>query len=371
MLISGHEEVLEDIVAGVPDDFWRSGWPSGLSKSELLKHIRRGLAYSDLPCGKLGVVEEGRVQVTSPRLCSLSKMYQLFLPARYGHTQLYQSHLGSRAYMHAMTSDPSHTVGQVARSVAEHILGFSLMAHETATAGSSFYPMWIGVVLHTIMDSYTEAHAIRHEDRATQEANITNDDGAETEVAAAEVGLSKALQTLAERTFEAPLDRRSFSRVSSSDAAQDIQDIQDIQGIQDMSRKSAYQAYLAFCMQAQLARKARALIPGLDEEIDRRLLSDKANAYDIVNFSHYASQSMAAHFNGDRLDLVREHPAMYARMLRECARALGIFRRQLAVHDGGASLLREMLAATAEGPLRIQRERAGQRSGREYAEWSF
>jgi hypothetical protein len=370
MLISGHEEVLEDIVAGIPDDFWRSGWPSDLSKSDLIKHIRRGLAYSDLPCGKLGVVEDGRVQVTSPRLCSLSKMYQLFLPARYGHTQLYQSHLGARAYMHAMTSDPRHTVGQVARSIAEHILGFSLMAHETATAGSSFYPMWIGVVLHTIMDSYAESHAIRHEGRATQEAKTqgghANDNDAEAEVAAAEAGLSEALQALAERTFEAPLDRRSFSRVSSSDAV-----VQDIQDIQNMSRKSAHQAYLAFCMQAQLARKARALIPGLDEEVDRRLLSEKANAYDLVNFSHYASQSMAAHFNGDRLDLVREHPAMYARMLRECARALGIFRRQLAVRDGGASLLREMLAATAEGPLRIPRERAGQRSGREYAEWSF
>jgi hypothetical protein len=371
MFISGHEDVLDDIVAELGSGFFE-GWPLGLGRRALMTAMKRGLAYPDLPCGKMKL--SGRtVRMRNPLLCSLGKLYQLLIPGGahgHGHTQLYQSHLGAHSFMHAMTPDPRSTVGDVARSVVEHVLSCASLASETSASPGSesrFYAMWLGVALHTMMDSYTEAHTIRHEGRdlfrPSGASRSSREEKDHADIGEAQRTLADSLQSLAHSTVDAPLTRKEFDGAAGA---------RDAMIGASASRRSAYRGYLSFLFHAQSRRALAHHLPGLPDLLRESVgtaAANEARPYDVVTFSHYATQPIGYHPLRDRLDLVTDHPDMHRRMLNECAELMTLFRGHLLspnAEEDRPRFLRSVLDALAKGAFRLTPERAAKRTGYDY-----
>jgi hypothetical protein len=304
------------------------------------------------------------------------KLFNLFFTdERTKRTQLYESHLGAHTYMHAMTPSPRLTVGEVARTVVEFATVAALRASEDAfgeegegetrhdSGSGGQYMLWLGVVLHAIMDSYTEAHAVRHSERelTAPSARMTTKARRATTSAGMEhvITLASALQTLASETASAPLTRREFDAVVNAR-------IRGPTGSM-LAAKSAYKGYLSLAFHKQGSSLLRALLPPPLLHPDPPL--HRQHPYDIVTFSHYPSQTDFYHVTRDRLDLIEAHPAMYARMMDECTRIAELFRAHLVSPSsmGRIEFLERVSRSLSEGALCVSAADAGERSGRDYA----
>jgi len=211
MLIEGHYEVLEDMARSAPGAY--DGWPLMRARGQFLRALRVGVAYPDMPCGRERVSRRtGRVRVSRLRLCGHLKLLKglllrrsvgvrlltwlasPLLPQRshsrshsrsrggvemgerayadarsrgerddpYQLHELYQSHLGSQAHLHAMSPGLGDaTVGDVTYRIVRQMLVLTQRAAACALAGDAAYPHWVGIMLHVLTDSYTPGHVVR------------------------------------------------------------------------------------------------------------------------------------------------------------------------------------------------------------------
>lgn len=147
MYTAGHEHILQEALK-------RMNNLDMLDKHNL-SILKDGLKYPDFPCGKYGI-DATRSQLTFERkVCSvlglLTDLNNVFASA-------FSSHNGYFSVWHAMTYNPARPVYKINNDILDQIMGFLSLACNSE--GSDQY-FWLGMALHTIMDSYSPAHVLR------------------------------------------------------------------------------------------------------------------------------------------------------------------------------------------------------------------
>ncbi len=158
MLLPGHKALLKKALAKLTES-------ERQTLMQTYKWLQIGLYYPDLPCAERHV-RNGIVTHDVLKLCSFAK---LLLDDRL--LEVYASHKGAMAYLHAMAPTPMSTVQSVRNAVAEQILILASVAvcddttqHlQRATTSTRYVPnvFWLGQALHVLMDSYSPAHTLR------------------------------------------------------------------------------------------------------------------------------------------------------------------------------------------------------------------
>jgi hypothetical protein len=157
MYISGHVDILKKVLQG--NDMMRQ-----IKASQLLfvkpQLLWKGLKYPDFPCGEYEF-HDGKMKITK-RLCTLFKMADeiAFVPEVYSLS--FSSHYGLFSIWHSMTFDPTKTVVEVRNEIVDHLLTLcKLSLRDTSLENPGPNIFWLGMVIHTIMDSYSPAHMLR------------------------------------------------------------------------------------------------------------------------------------------------------------------------------------------------------------------
>lgn len=281
-----------------------------------------GVVYPDLPCSVFGVTtfhdkKSKKLKkvvdiVGRPRLCGLSALTKIS-DRKFHRKEIYQSHMGILSFLHSMTPDPgSMTVGDVTRRIVDHLLSFAYLAWRDCEAGKDHYPLWLGVILHTVTDSYTEAHAIRRRNAPLTKPAPHVWDPADLRIHQENDLLTRLTESVVRGTHP-PMTKLQLQRALESAGFR--------------FHRSSHAAYLRTIYHARARFEMRRALP----EVDGLLLRDvgkthRASPYDIVNYSFYPTQPVGYHSLRDRIDLIKGHPRLYDRMIRECADLVLAFR---------------------------------------------
>ena len=361
MYLDGHREILDELLETRLPPRVLADWPGGVKEAAVLKAIQRGLAYPDLPCGRVDI-EKGdtRAILRRPLLCSALALVQLLAPRSHQYSEMFQSHLGALAHVHAMA--PGHRVptAVVAAAIASHALSLSLLfwrcfelkpgKHKEEREKNG--PFWLGILLHTLTDSYADAHAIRVPNVALARAPPPDEEQDRV------MRHSALLYELAGRTLDAPLKKKALGA--------EIEKARRVKKRGVLHIKQQHQTYMLFVMHRQTDRAVRTHLPGADRAIaaavrgkSRAAKATTKTAHDIRAFSYYPTQPQPLyHALRDRLQLVRDRPAMWDRMLGESAELVRIFKA--GAEEAGSSdrasprrFLARVLAFLLTGPLRL------------------
>ena len=171
MYTSGHEIILKRAI-----DMLDSNIHAYLN-GDNMKNLFQGLKYPDFPCGTYKLVpikkkntrnstatnketKQTEVKLIFERkLCSL---FKLFGDLDNVLASAFSSHNGYYSVWHSMTYNPERPVYKISRDILDQIMGFlrlSVYSDFNRDIGDRFF--WLGMALHTIMDSYSPAHTLR------------------------------------------------------------------------------------------------------------------------------------------------------------------------------------------------------------------
>lgn len=322
MYISGHHEILDAVIADLLKEhgeaFFEEGWPGRPSLNRLDRALRLGLIYPDMPCGKVSVSGTA-VAMRHPRLCNVVSLAALLSPTTdlNQYTELAQAHVGALVHWHAMSPTHATTASEVAASIVRTMLSHGLLFLRGASSATDCrYAIWLGVALHTLTDSYADSHAIRVPNVPIVAAKPPD---AKQERLMRHAAL---LNELARRTLGAGRRPLSVAELSAAILAARRNDVTRLKPV--MHRGKQHETYLLFLLRQQADRDVRLLLPTGSPASKGKV--GPAGKHDIRAFSHYSSQGMAYHALGDRISLVRGRPAMWRRMLDECADLIRLFR---------------------------------------------
>lgn len=358
MFLDGHKEILAEVLSSEPGLL--RGWPGALRERSLVRAIQKGLAYPDLPCGRVEIPKQGDpiVRLRRPKLCSVASMLQLMSPSKHQYSELYQSHLGSLARVHAMAPTHRATTAAVAHEIVAQSLSLGLLfwrCFDPASTHPEERPknggFWLGILIHTLTDSYSDAHAVRVPGVPLSVAPAPD------EVQERVMRHSALLYEIAGRSLDAPLSKKQLYA--------EIERVRRVKKRGVLHLAKQHQTYLLFVMHRQTFRAIRGDLPGVDLAIARgleRAATRDLGGDDIRAFSYYPTQPQPGyHALRDRLSVLRKRPRTWARMHRECAEFLRIFKDAAAqaaksrTHDASARkrFLARLLAFLVAGPLRI------------------
>lgn len=332
MFLDGHREILAEVVrTALPPGFFE-GWAGAPSRRKILRAVRLGLAYPDLPCGRMRLSPADGVtaELRRPLLCGVFALTSLFDPRDSQYSELFQSHLGALANVHAMSPSHTATTAEVAATIVRLILAFlhhfwvgAATRRRTKGGGGGSYAFWLGVALHALTDSYSDAHAIRMPPGPS---------GRLVRVAAPSADQLRVMRhaallyDLAGRTVDRPLTREQL-RVAILGARRNA--ITRAKGVAHLD--SQHQTYLLYLLNRQADREVQRLAgrsKGLTSRLTGRLgTGTDTGTYDIRAFSYYPTQPQPAyHASRDRLQPLRDRPEQWRRMISECAELMAIFR---------------------------------------------
>lgn len=132
-----------------------------------LSELKEGVIYPDLPCG-IKRFKKGEIEYIH-KLCAHLAIAKVKSESGYGDTELYQSHRGKFGINHAQTPDPKYTMADMQYKVIRKCLLWYHLALKTGNL------KWLGMMLHTVHDSYSAAHTNRttYEDGKTAKVGRT------------------------------------------------------------------------------------------------------------------------------------------------------------------------------------------------------
>ena len=153
MFVDGHLELLDRVLENI--EF----------KNINIKTLKVGAVYPDLPCGKY-LVRNNNVIFKNEKICETLKLSKLLYEVDNGEKNIFQFHRGFFAHLHAMTTDPDNNVLKIRNKILTSIMGYALLSvynntlfDKTPKISPNIF--WIGLIFHTITDSYSGSHTIR------------------------------------------------------------------------------------------------------------------------------------------------------------------------------------------------------------------
>lgn len=394
MFLSGHEEIVAEVLregfsgryfdtVGVQLQRFRSF--RNFTEASLVE----GLRYVDAPCGHFKVLRDGRVRLTSRRVCGLSDWAMMLRESTFSEVQLFQFHKGYFAHLHSMTTDPRNTVGKIRAKVLRSVLGFCLLAlfgDAALVPGSpnklalSLDAGYLGMALHVLTDSYSPAHTLRAPERGVRVPLVParkQDRGFITQIA-----VHDAVKALARGLTVQHRTEKAFLAALTEGLTLELEYVRG-------REKQLWRAYKAMEFEYETIRAVESILggpgkidaavagdlgvsknvagPGSPKPAGPRSQSEREG--DVTSFQYYGVQSTLQHARLDLLSSVRARPLVYKRMKAECCEFLRMFRDAVAsMEETGPSrqkvrgYLLRVLRFLVDGPFRIHRSRLGRRT---------
>lgn len=370
MFLDGHREILAELIENrLRPDFF-SGWSDSSDRTDstmILKAINRGLAYPDLPCGKVKLVKQQDLYVAvlhRPLLCSVLSLYQLMFPRNHQYSELFQSHLGALAHVHSMAPGYKATSLEVVKEIVSHSISIAMLfwkcfeknAEKPLDLSAKNGAFWLGILIHTLTDSYSESHTIR-----VPEVGLIASQTPDEELSRV-MRHSAVLYDLAGKTLDKPLTSKGLAR--------EIEKIRRIKKRGIMHKAQQHQTYMLFLMYRSIDRDVRGILPNIDRSIasfynKTSTLKNRDSTYDIRAFSFYPTQKPHYHALRDRVFLVKDRPELFKRMLDDCERIVNIFKQGAISADRGDGdvglkrFISKVLECLMNGPYRLAPGAAG------------
>ena len=168
MLLKDHDKILECVFKMLDSNYLDNitEMYSEINTEKIMKYIKIGLHYPDLACGitTISKINNKIIFKNDFKTCSLFKLIKLFLPDIFEGDMLYQSHRGKWAIGHSCTPNPNY-INQV---IYIKILRYCLVLYYSCIKNIKKYNnykkgfIYLGLLLHLIMDSYSPVHTVRY-----------------------------------------------------------------------------------------------------------------------------------------------------------------------------------------------------------------
>lgn len=321
MYIYGHEEILDIIL----DKYLTKYFDDKMSKYKHvnIRKLKKGLIYPDLPCGKYEIRQNQDVVMVKNKTCSMLKLYKVIGDV-YRLKEIFQSHRGIDAFLHAMSYDPSLKVKDVIKVIMSNISAFALLSIYDKQyydfPKNNVYPdpniFWIGMILHIVTDSYSQSHTIRVREKETIYPKKDN--------------MKEYVD------FKMKLNKSFFIKISKETRITTKEELQQALIEHFKSRPhfkmfvannldDIFKSYKMHMFRQQTTSKIQKYF-----QVKSKLVSDTKD-YDIINFQYYNNQDSIYHKKYDLMTKVKSNTDMYERMLSECALILLMYKQ--CIHD--------------------------------------
>jgi hypothetical protein len=315
MYISGHKEILDEVLTMV------EGFFDGIERFPNMtkKLLSKGLSYPDLPCGKYRFVDDGKHVIMSKKItCSMMNLYKI-ATEMYMFKEIFQSHRGVYSFLHAMSYNPKLQVHDVVKSIINHLVSYAFLAvyddnYYAVDKGPSPNIFWMGIILHTVMDSYSQAHTMR----------LSRDDVFKPKEEKDKTRPSVHFMVKLHKDLFNALDKES-SKVYSKEELQQVmlrkyRDDATASFFVEHRMKEIYKAYKMHMFE-------RKVLSITGRMVDSNIKPFKTRKpYDIYNFQFYNNQPSIYHKKYDLMTKMRSYPELYARMLDECAEIMRLYK---------------------------------------------
>jgi hypothetical protein len=314
MYVSGHLEILDDILAILPNDYFNREY-----KNITIKLLQHGVKYPDGPCGVYDQIDEYHVMLRESKLCKFKNIFKLFNDVEYGESQIFQVHLGFFSHVHSMSTSPENNMLKIRNKILTSIIGYALLSvydNNVFDKIPEFSPniFWLGIILHIVTDSYCPAHTIRGEKtKYTKNYILKETDPDKIE----RLKFHKDIKTLA---------KKDTLYQSREDFYKELSQI----SLNKFPMKNQYwKIYKVFKFEYDCNKLVKNII-----NVNKTELKTKENKEtDITAFQYYGDQSKILHLRLDFLRYVKNDSEMYDRMIKECVEIMKIYKEVLETQD--------------------------------------
>jgi hypothetical protein len=327
MLLPGHLHIYKEVMRGL-DVYYNDIGSEHVNKLML----KSGLIYPDMPCSKYGL-KDNHVIIHRMQICSMFKLTRVISKSN-EMDEIFQSHNGMYAFLHAMTYDPKKDVKTVRIRIVRMMMVYAILALYDMYAydikpKKSPNIFWIGMIMHTIQDSYSNAHTIRGEERHVVKAfpeNPENVNPRDTWKQSFRSMLYRLASThkKTDQLFKSEEELGSYLKgkyAKRKDASIFMRHFER------RGQKKLFKTYKLYIFDVQNQILLDAFFKKNNEQIQMcqclhlshlSHLSKGDTLYDIRNFQYYKKQPLGYHTLHDMVSKVQKYPDMYARMVNEC-----------------------------------------------------
>ena len=308
MFVSGHIAILADTLNKLKQYFDQK---FVVRDSIDLETLKTGVMYPDLPCGEYKKYDTNKVFLSKKRICPEFDIIRLLFPSN-NFDEIYQSHRGAFSYVHAMTNDPSLNVETIRNNIITKMMSYAILSiYDKNILKTELKPkpniFWIGLMFHTITDSYSSAHTIRIHKRVIMPLTKKRDEMIK---------------------FFISLRKKQFPKLKPSITQAGLKKFLN-------QKYTGHERYLQFIDSYMISIYNSFKIYLFDKEIDAFVSKHyrftppknvRSQKYDIANFQYVFDQPMLYHSLRDFLFAVKQYPGLYERMLNDCAYILWLFK---------------------------------------------
>jgi hypothetical protein len=397
MYIGGHREILDTVLELLQEhSFYR--------QVRLKTILHKGLTYPDLPCGKYEIINN-EVVMYKQGLCPWHNLLNI-AGAKGKFKEIFQSHHGFNAFLHAMTYNPALEVKDIVRSIITYtagcaflsiydsnVIGFSRFSMQTVTSAppptahppprsnqksthsavqSRTVPnpnsFWIGIILHIMMDSYSQSHTVRRDRKLTI---IEEHKASKT---------SKShKQEMVEVQFKYICQYNRLVQTEKDLLAILIERLKDDENaVKYVERRSGdlFLAFKIFKFQYQIADLVKKLVR-IKVQPATNQIEDATTTNDIKTFQYYNNQSSLYHKKHDFMIQVKKDKVMYGRMIDECKQVLIMYMQCVeAIRQTpedhlkiSKAFVKNLVAYLLQNTFRISQENWNRKTGEMYKNW--
>lgn len=314
MYLAGHESILEDVFKVYTFN----------AKILNYEQLKTGLFYPDLPCGKYQYIDNKHVYMTEKKLCNMLSLLKLYDPKNNEFYEIVQSHKGILAFLHSMSPSPNYTAGEVREAILNQLISYFILAVYDEEIFTNKKPQikqnsfWLGLILHVIMDSYSPAHTIRVNGKASR--MVLPPRSPYTPSRIMRKNIREIIFEVIEETFQKdhPKTQDEFINIMIKKFKDNNKALDYI----DRHKEQLYNSFLSFLFDKQVDTKATAILGKY-----KYFKKDKTpyQQYDIINFMYYNNQLGLYHQMKDFLYNIKIHPGMYKRMVDDCIFVLKLY----------------------------------------------
>ena len=347
MFLQGHLEILRDVLTKVNNYFDDNFASANMNLMEL----KKGIVYPDIPCGTYKKIKRNEIFLTDKKLCPEFDLVEL-LSSVNNFREIYMSHRGTFAYMHSMTNDPDSTVKTIRDKIVLKILSLALLSiydKNIFNKAPKFNPsiFWIGSILHTITDSYSQSHAIRVPSTAYKV------------IAQKSTGdiFSVFARDLRQHILDAASTMMTAGRLEKRLCQKYKNDPTKVAYIK-RNKRNIYDSYKIF----KFDKSVGELVARHYNLPRDNIVKSKHRKYDIINFQYVFNQHGFYHSRRDFLSAVKNHPGLYEKMIRECVHVLSLYKECIVNRDTNTfikKLHEYMLTETFYVPKKYLNDKTG------------
>ena len=296
--------------------------PSGKMNSK--KMLKVGLWYPDLPCS-IYKFKGDWVTMVPKNKCSITRFAKILSSAN-EYDEIFQSHHGIYAFLHSMTYDPEVSADALRKRILHKLMASAVFAAYDNTAYANVPTkqpniFWIGMIMHTIQDSYALSHTVRT-NKQLPDYVVEK----ESERHAFKRSFRTSMFNLARSHAHDGLHIHTEDELQSVLMKQYKDQPEILRYIDKRGIHKLFKAYKLYMFDVQSRHTVQHALRANNMSKLLGCKHGENDKYDIRAFQYYKGQSAIYHTQNDLISRVKSLPGMYERMVSECVHLLRLFR---------------------------------------------